>query len=205
MKDIVAYSNPKSDIVKRYVDLKDSIVSLNDENMKIVMITAPTEEEGQAALAANLAVIMSKSGYNTLIIDCNIENSILDKVFEIKSVIGLTDFVLKDQSLDNILQNTELDNLKVIITGSQDIDIIGNKKIQVLLEECKKKFDYIIINGPSTLKGSGAQVLAKYCDGVVLVVEHEKTELEDIRKVQVKLEKFKEKILGVALNKYNTY
>lgn len=205
MKDIVAYNNPKCDIVKRYIDLKDSIVSLSYGTMKTVMITSPKEDKGHANLASNLAVVMSKSGYNTLIIDGNIENSTLDKVFGVKSESGLTDYVLKNESLDKVIKDTEVDNLKVITAGIQDIDILGNKKIEALIEECKNNFDYIIINGTATLNGNGSQVLAKYCDGIVLVVEHEKTELSDVKRVQVKLERFKEKILGVALNNYRDY
>lgn len=205
MKNIVAYSNSKSDVVKRYIDLKDSILSLSDRNMKVVMITSPKEEEGNADLAANLAVIMSKSGYNTLIIDCNIENSTLDEIFEVKLELGLTDYVLKNESLENIIKSTDLSSLKLITSGQQYIDVLGNRRVEVLIEESRKSFDYIIINGPSVLNCSATQVLAKYCDGIVLVVEHEKTELEDVKKIQLKLERVKEKILGVVLNSYRYY
>lgn len=205
MKDILTYNNPKSEIVKRYIDLKDSIVSLRNRDLKTIMITSTNESIQHAELAANLAVAISKNGYNTLIIDCDIENGILGKVFGINKEFGLSDYIFDNKRLIEIINDTELDSLKVIATGEKSIDIIGRRGVQTLLEDVKKDYDYIIINGPTVLNGNGTQVLAQYCDGIIVAVEHEKTKIEYVKKLQSKLENYKDKILGVVLNNYNCY
>lgn len=205
MKDLVDYNNPKSEIAKGYIDLKDSIVSLNNRNMKTIIITSPINDKEHVNLAANLAVVMSKSGYNTLSMDCNIEKGILGKVFDINSKVGITDYILNKKDVMEVIKNTDLDTLKVIMPGEDYIDVLGNKRMEYLIEEVKKQFDYIIINAPSVLHGNSLQVLARYCDGIVIVIDHEKTEIEDVRRTQMKLNRVKDKVIGCVLNNFNKY
>lgn len=65
----------------------------------------------------------------------------------------------------------------------------------------KEKFDLILVDTPPLLKFPDTLILNDYADGIILVVEANRTELKVIREVQTRLEQVNGKIFGVILNK----
>ena len=63
-------------------------------------------------------------------------------------------------------------------------------------------FDYVLIDCPALAVSDEAALLASSVDGVVLVVEAERTRHEQIRQATQTLEMANGKILGLVLNKY---
>lgn len=74
-----------------------------------------------------------------------------------------------------------------------------------LIDDLRQQFDLIIFDSPSAIGSTDAIALAAASDGVVLVVEAEKTRRQVVQEIKTRMEKAGGNILGVILNKRRNY
>lgn len=80
--------------------------------------------------------------------------------------------------------------------------IIGElPRIETFIEGLKKEFDLILIDSPSATSCAECLMLTPKVDGVILVVEAEKTRWQTVDKIKANIQAHEGKILGVVLNK----
>ena len=84
---------------------------------------------------------------------------------------------------------------------SKKLDVFETETLQNLIVSLKKDFDYVIVDGQSVSGSSDVSIISKYFDGVVFVVECEKTRWEVLQQSKEKIKGVGGKILGVVLNK----
>ncbi|SFE59991.1 capsular exopolysaccharide family [Thermoanaerobacter thermohydrosulfuricus] len=70
-----------------------------------------------------------------------------------------------------------------------------------LLSNIQKDYDYVFIDSPPVVTVTDAVVLAPVVDGVILVIQAGKTEIEAVSRAKEILESVKANILGVVLNR----
>jgi Mrp family chromosome partitioning ATPase len=114
---------------------------------------------------------------------------------------GLSDYLLGKNDEFSIMQRGPLENLFFIPSGTGAADpaeLVGNGRLKVLLQRVEALFDWIIIDSPPAIPVSDASVLAKACDGVLMVVRSNSTPFDLARKAR---QEFPDQaLLGVVLN-----
>jgi capsular exopolysaccharide synthesis family protein len=107
--------------------------------------------------------------------------------------------------LDKIVQQIEdVKNLSILTAGvlpPNPAELLATPKMEEMLKEAKKHFDYILIDTPPVLSVADTMVLSRFVDGVILVVAAHETKTEELKKAQKTLEKVGAKIQGVLLTK----
>jgi Mrp family chromosome partitioning ATPase len=83
---------------------------------------------------------------------------------------------------------------------TQGLDVLAAAKTRL-----KQVFDYILIDSPSLAQVPWSPAIGKLCDGVVLVVEAERTRSPVILHAKQEFENSGAKVLGVFLNKRRLY
>jgi capsular exopolysaccharide synthesis family protein len=179
--------------------------------LKVVMVAATQHGEGGTTTAAILASTLAKSkNSKILLIDANCRTPALDGVFEgQKEAAGLSDVILSEAaSLDKSIYQTNLPNLFVLPGGrpvSSPSYLFDGESMNNLLTTLRERFDFVIFDA-SPLDGySESFFLASKVDGVVLVVEAERTKTEVVRRITKDLESAGVNILGIVLNKKRKY
>ena len=154
-----------------------------------------------------MAVALARSGKKVIFIDANLRKSVLVGRYKInKSVKGLTQFLSGINKFEEIMYGTNVDNLNVVLSGAISPNpelLLGNKVFKTLIKVLKELYDYIIIDTPAVELGNDALIIAKECDGVVMVVE---SDMAKTGQIQLSIDRLKDtriKILGVVLNKVN--
>ena len=184
--------------------------SAKQPNVKVVMVAATTHGEGATTTSAILASTLARSGHSKiLLIDANLRTPALEGVFdEAHHPQGLTDVVAADVPVDSAIYKTNFPNLFLLPIGkphSSPSYLFDGDPITSLLNELREKFDYIILDGAPLDGYSESFFLAGKVDGVVLVVESERTQKRTIRKIKKELEWGNINLLGVVLNKKKNY
>ncbi|MEM5831152.1 MAG: CpsD/CapB family tyrosine-protein kinase, partial [Candidatus Aenigmatarchaeota archaeon] len=77
---------------------------------------------------------------------------------------------------------------------------LESEKMRKLIEELKKEYDYLIIDGVPVLLFADATYLSKYADGVILVVRYGKTNYREIEDTRDILISSNSNIIGLVLN-----
>jgi capsular exopolysaccharide synthesis family protein len=205
---LVTLKTPKSPVAEAYRTLRTNIqFSSFDNKVKTIVITSSGPAEGKTTTSCNLAIATAQAGSRTILLDCDMRNPKLHKVFEISNQIGLSDMLIGETNFYEAVHKSGIDNLYVLPSGTRPpnpAEVLASEKMKKFLESLKETYDYIIIDTPPIIMVTDAQILAKYADGCLLVVASAEVDKNAAIKAKELLEKVDAKILGVVLNKIDT-
>jgi capsular exopolysaccharide synthesis family protein len=170
--------------------------------LKTLLITSALPKEGKSFTSANLAqVIVRQHGRRVLLIDGDLRGPRLHLMLGTTAGPGLSDYLLGRSDELGIVQRGPMENLFFIPSGAGFADpaeLVGNGRLKMLLQRLEPLFDWIIIDSPPAIPVSDASVLAKACDGVLMVVRSNATPSDMARKAR---QEFPDQLLvGVVLN-----
>jgi protein-tyrosine kinase len=170
--------------------------------LKKLLVASALPKEGKSFTAANLAQVMVRQhGRRVLLIDADLRGPRLHTMLGTTSSPGLSDYLQGGNDEFSIMQRGAMENLFFIPSGEQISDpseLVANGRLKMLLQRVEALFDWIIIDSPPAVLVSDASVLAKVCDGVLLVVRSNATPVDMARRAR---EEFPDQALvGVVLN-----
>jgi protein-tyrosine kinase len=179
--------------------------SMSEEGKNTLMITSANPGEGKTLTAINLAISFSHQFNKTvLLVDGNIRKPTIHKYMGLEDGPGFADCLVDKKSMTDGLVNPGMDRIVILRGGTphtNSAELLGSEKMKALLKEMKERYPerFIIFDTSSVLTSADPLVLANLVDGILLVVEAEKTKKEDVLKV---LNMFKNKsVIGTVLNK----
>lgn len=200
--------NPKSPIAEAYRTLRTNIqFSSYGKKVRVILVTSSIPSEGKTTTASNLAVTMAQAGSRTILIDCDMRNPKVHKVFGLSNEKGLSNTLIDETESNDAILKTDVNNLYVLTSGTRipnPSELLSADIMQKFINDLKQSYDYIIIDTPPILLVTDAQIAAKYSDGCILVVASAETDKNAALKSKELLKKVDARILGVVLNKLDT-
>jgi len=204
IRKLIVHEQAKSPIAEAYRTLRTNMqFSKIDGTLKAIMFTSAGPGEGKSTTVANTAVALAQSGKNVILIDCDLRKPVLHKIFNKKNR-GLTNILVEDVLAQDFLQDTEIENLRILTSGPippNPSELLGSKKMQELLDDLKTQADYLIIDVPPVIAVTDACVLAAKVDGIILIVNSGTIRPEMAQRAKELLRKANGQILGVILNR----
>ena len=170
--------------------------------LKKLLVTSALPKEGKSFTASNLAqVLVRQHGRRVLLIDADLRGPRLHLMLGTTSSPGLSDYLQGKSDEFSIMQRGPMENLFLIPSGDEipnPAELVSNGRLKFLLQRVEALFDWIIIDSPPAVPVSDASVLAKSCDGVLMVVRSNVTPTDMARRAR---EEFPDQALvGVVLN-----
>ena len=178
----------------------------SNSGVRTVMVTSAVPREGKSAIAGRLALVAGHMKRQTLVIDADMRNPTQHHLFQLAhSSPGLSDYLQGEAELSQIIHNTELENLKVIPSGTRVAAPGGLLQVTVsdlktLLTHCGMHFDVVLVDTPPVLPVTDAELIAPLVDGVALVVKAGKTYREVVERAKELLQRLDCNLLGIVLN-----
>jgi protein-tyrosine kinase len=171
-------------------------------SLKKVLVTSALPREGKSFTAANLAqVLVRQHGRRVLLVDADLRGPRLHEMLGNASSPGLSEYLNGQNDEFSIMQQGPLESLFFIPSGRQPenpAELVANGRLRFLLQRLEPLFDWIIIDSPPAVPVSDAGILARSCDGVLLVVRSNQTPFDIARKAR---EEFAgQTVVGVVLN-----
>ena len=170
--------------------------------LKKILIPSALPKEGKSFTAANLAqVLVRQPGRRVLLIDADLRGPRLHKMLGTAFSPGLSDYLEGTHDEFSVMQRGSVESLFFIPSGGETSDpaeLVSNGRLKLLLQRVEGLFDWIIVDSPPVVPVSDASVLAKACDGVLLVVRSNTTPVDMARRAR---QEFPDQALvGVVLN-----
>lgn len=176
-------------------------------DVKMICITSCLPNEGKSNVSFNLAISLAESGKKVVFIDADLRRSVtIGRYKPDQAVQGLTHYLSGQNSLEEIIYESNIENLDMIFTGPvppNPAELLGSDNFIDLLNVCRKVYDYIIIDTPPIGSVIDSAIVAEHCDGIVLVIQANVISYKYAQKILKQLEKSRSKILGAVLNKYD--
>lgn len=180
-------------------------VQLSGNNIRAVAVTSSLAHEGKSSMAFRLAKSMASLEKRVLYLDGDIRNSTTQIRYEIMGdKIGLSEYLCGEASKEKIIYHTDDQWLDMIFTGAKAPNpsaLVSGPLFQELMQFLKSIYDYVIVDTPPLNVVIDGLLIAKQCDGTVLVVESGITERAQAEKARRQMEYAGINILGAVVNK----
>nr|MBR6778157.1 CpsD/CapB family tyrosine-protein kinase [Clostridia bacterium] len=196
------------DVTEAFRNLKAALsVSVPKKDGGVaIMTTSAYPEDGKTTVTVNLALMFAISDAKVILIDADIRKGRVAKYFKRKSSPGLSDCLSGQNTLDEVIHKSHVnENLSYITCGTHSpkpYELLESNEMKELIQELRKRYDYVIIDTPPVLLISDALALATVTDGTVLVCRHNVSYISDISRALNALEFAKANVLGVVVNDY---
>lgn len=200
-------AQPRSPVTEAFRSLRANLEFTGlDHPIKTLLITSSTLSEGKTTIATNLAVVMSQLGRRVILIDADLRRPRVHRALGISNVMGLSDVLRNHATIKDVAQPWGNSNLVVITSGSlppNPAEVLSSNRMQEVLEELKTLADMVIIDSPPSLLADSS-VLSARADGVLLVIQANKTQLNAAMTMIEQLKRVGARVVGVALNRINS-
>jgi capsular exopolysaccharide synthesis family protein len=215
---LIVHHEPTSYVAEAFRNIRTNLKL--DAAKKAILVTSAGPREGKTTIATNLALVLAQKGAKTLLVSSDLRRPVTAKAFGIEREPGLyevisgnlkiedalrniSDMILGDMSLDEIVKFPGIENLWILPSGhlsSNPTAILESPEMIKLIKELKEGFDALFFDSPPVLPITDASLLAPKLDSVVLCYEIGRTSRDALLRAKVQLESVGAKISGVILN-----
>ncbi|HOD28121.1 MAG TPA: polysaccharide biosynthesis tyrosine autokinase [Syntrophales bacterium] len=202
--DLVSHLSPKSTASEAYRGIRTSILfSSAEQAPQVLIISSSGPREGKTITSANIAITMAQAGNRVVILDCDMRRPRVHKIFSLSRDRGMSNLLVGNDELDNVVLHTDIPNLDVIPSGPippNPSEVLSSQRMADLIEVLRGRYDRIIIDTPPITAVTDAVILSKVVDGVVLIVRAGVAHRELVRNAVEQLRQVNAHILGAVLN-----
>jgi len=200
---LVSYRSPESLLAEAFRQLRTNLLFTSDQPIKSVLITSPNPGDGKSTVAANIAIAMARSGNKVLLVEANFRRPALARLFDVPDALGLSNVLVGMNAASEAIQASAVENLDLLVGGAtppSPADLLGSPAMRRFLDEQKKNYDRVIVDGAPTLVVADSHLLAELVDGVVLVLRANENTRGMAQRGTRMILSLKAKLLGAVLN-----
>lgn len=197
-------------------DIQDSIRELRTNLISVkydystFLVTSTNRGEGRTTISFNLALSLSRCRKKAIWVNCDYRgrSNVISLQVKDGKKQGLCDYLNENCSLDDIIYRVENEGLHVIPCGNtkdMSCDAFERKAFADMLAQLEEEYEYIILDTSAAKKCVDSKILASKCGGVIYVIQYNKSNRFQIKRVIRELKKCKGNIIGAVLNQSRPY
>jgi capsular exopolysaccharide synthesis family protein len=154
-------------------------------------------------VASNLAVTLAQAGKRVVLVDANLRQSRIHRVFELDNSAGLSDVLAENLAAASVMHGSSVKNLTVIPSGSKPENpwgLLRSGRFTQLVADLKERNDLVLFDWPSALDFADAITISGAMDAAIVVTRADRTPREDELQLLDLLKKAHINVLGAVLN-----
>jgi tyrosine-protein kinase Etk/Wzc len=179
--------HPRSGIAESFRGLKSNLNAILDQpGGKVISINSLIPGEGKSFISSNLSAIITKTNSKVLLIGADLHNPTLHEFLDIEKSFGLSNYLLDEIGVDEIISPTTIPNLDFIQAGpipSNPSDLFDIDKFEYLIDKVRKLYDYTIIDNAPLLLVPDVIIVSKFADISLFVLRMNYSHKEEIRQI----------------------
>ncbi len=180
-----------------------SLPSETEEKCKVILFTSAVPREGKSTTCTNVAITFAMTGQRVVVVDADLRKPRLDECFGMETGVGLSEYLVGINELDEVIVPIEKYKIDFIPSGSippNPSELLGFSSMKKLIKRLRERYDYVFIDMPPVTVVTDVSLVSKYADGVLLVTREKYTKHDMIRASISALEFAKAKVLGIIIN-----
>lgn len=173
-------------------------------SVKVIVITSCYAHEGKTTIAMELSRSLAQNDRRVLLVDADLRMSLTaGRYTKERGIVGLSQLLSGQVDLDHCTYHTQCELMDIIFAGPyppNPTELVGSEAFDGFIADVRGRYDYVIIDAPPLGLVIDAAVMAKHCDGSILLINKGKVKYRVAQSVKEQLEKSGCKCLGVVLN-----
>jgi capsular exopolysaccharide synthesis family protein len=195
---------PESQHAEAYRVLRTHLLfSRKDDKLNAIVTISAGMGEGKSITTLNLATVFAQAGQRVLVVDSDLRRPTLHKWLRVSNNIGLTNYLLKQNALEEVIQTTSVTMLDFMASGklpSSSMSILNSPQMKGLIAELKRRYDFVFFDSPPILGVSDAAILASEVDMAVQVIQYRRYPQQMNMRAKQLVEKAGGNLIGIVLN-----
>ena len=193
------FNSPAADAIIRLQSNID-FASL-DQKISCYAVTSAQEAEGKTTMACNLALLYAEKGLKVCLLDLDLRQPAIHKLFRLQNNVGIVEYVKGDvENVEDIIHNTK--GVDVITAGTSTpfpSRVLSSVRMEELIKELKTRYDFVILDTPPVLVVSDAYIIGSMIDGYLIVCSQHISKKKDIVSACQSLTDRKLNIIGITM------
>jgi len=206
----VAMEDPKSPISEGYNSLRSALLYSTPSGLpKTMLVTSSQPSEGKSTTSIAIARGIARLGRSVVLLDLDLRRPALHRAIPMlnaENSRGVSSILTHQSTVDEALRDTDLDHLKVITSGPippSPTELLSSSSMIQMLEELKSRFDMVLLDSPPILGLADSPLMAALVDGVVIVIQSDRSRRGSLKASLRRLRNMRTTILGGVLTKFD--
>ncbi|MDG1480323.1 MAG: polysaccharide biosynthesis tyrosine autokinase [Myxococcota bacterium] len=207
-RSIFVNARPRSAVAECLRSIRTNIMFRTQQRaghlpFRTLLVTSAAPREGKSFMSSNLATIIAMTGSRVLLIDADLRRPNVHRLFELSDEKGLSDVLSGHRSLESVIIPSHVSGLDLVVAGPippNPSELLGNERMQNI-KSMIRGYDVVIIDTPPVTVVADPMVLTPLADGVLVVVESNRTSKSMVTQAVSRLEQVSSRILGAVVNK----
>ncbi len=181
---------------------------LHNEECKRICITSGSLGEGKSITILNLAISFAEDGKKVLLVDADMRRPALARLLIEKASPGLSNVLAGLSTYAESIHKDVYPNLDVLFSGDippNPSELLGDQRMQKLMDELSGQYDYILVDTPPVGMVSDTCIVANTIDGVLYLVRQGRTDKDSVSRGINQLRLTGAKQLGFVINGMDLY
>ena len=178
---------------------------LPDPGKNVVQFLGASEKVGTSTLAREFSkVLANHSRKSVLLVESDLKQYEQHQALGVEPKIGLEQLLHSDATLEQVTTRVGKSNLFLTSVVSK-VNLISSSRTEDLWKSVREKFELIVIDSPAVHTDVGGLTLCSSVDGVVLVLDADKTQASIARSAKEQILQNGGNLLGIVFNKRRFY
>ena len=204
-RPLIVEVDPRSPRAEAFRVLRTNLTFIDAaDHPQSIVVTSSVASEGKSTVTMNLALTMAQAGVRVCLIEADLRRPKVLEYMGMDGSVGLTDALIGQAHIHDLLQQYGNTNLWVIGSGPippNPSELLGSAQMRNTLAELLTHFDQVIIDAPPTLPVTDAAVLSTIVDGAIVVAGSGFVEREQLAHTLGAIESVNGRVLGLVLNR----
>lgn len=202
--NLAVFNKPKSGVAESFRALRSNIQFLftrsTKDKCKTIIVTSSVSGEGKTFISINMATVFALGGKKTILVGLDLRKPKIFADFDVSNEKGVVNYLIGEENLEAIIQETKIPNLDVIIAGTvppNPSELLISSATDELINSLKETYDYIILDTPPIGLVSDAVELLKYADSTLYIVRQNYSQKGMLKMINEKY--IKEEITNITI------
>jgi capsular exopolysaccharide synthesis family protein len=184
------------------------ILQLNQKvPLKVLLVVSGEPKQGKSMLVSHLALRLAEFGKKVVAVDCDLHLPRLHYWFGLPNTTGLSDLLEDDTDLDSAIQETNVENIRVITAGEKPKKttlLLSSERMKELVLKLSDLYDFVLLDSPALLEVGDTEVISDCTDVFILVVRREEASREGTISASSYVQQFPDKLSLLVVNQEMT-
>lgn len=202
---ILSEDDDRHGLAEAFRNLRSSIMTLPsaEKQSRTILVTSAIPKDGKSTTAANLAVMLARSGARVLLVDADLRQGTIHRQFELPAAPGLADVLGEKLDWAGAVTTNSVPNLFIVPRGTAPHhpgELFAKSIKQRFLQEAGGKYDFVVLDSPPVMAADDVSNLVPFVNVVLMVVRANHTSGRVAQNALDLLYLRKARFLGIVFN-----
>jgi len=203
---LIVHEEPRHSVSESFRSLRSNLKFTigQKEGCQVYLLTSTLSGEGKTFCSTNLAIALAQAGKKTLLLDADLRKEHSLQGFKLnRKQKGLSNYLIQDATLDEVIYQTQVSNLEVMPSGTippNPAELLLTDAIEVMMDVLRSSYNYIVIDTAPLGLVTDAQALMRFSSSNFHLVRQNFTEKEAVKRIDEMYEQKTVKNLNILYN-----